>query len=134
MKKNLLLLIIAVLCCSTLAGADNVVYFGQRFQQQADDLFDWGQFPETSLLPSPSIAVSVNGNSMTFGNLRGDTVRVNEGTTWIGSFDYGESLLWTGNPDLVSGTGLGPLRFTFANPVASVGFTLQSDNLGTFQY
>jgi hypothetical protein len=136
-KKKLLLLTIAVLCLASYASADNVIYFGQRVQQQADDLFDWGQIPELSFVPTPSIVGSFNGNLMLFGNTGGgggDMVRVNEGSSWLGAFDYGQSLIWTGNPNFLSGTGLGPMAFFFNNPVASVGLSIQSDFYGDFQY
>jgi hypothetical protein len=136
-KKQLLLLAILVMAFASFASADNVVYFGQRVQQQADDLFDWGQIPELSLVPAPSIVSSFNRNLMLFGNIGapgGDMVRVNEGSSWVGAFDYGEFLLWTGNPNFLSGTGLGPMLFFFLNPVSSVGLSVQSDFYGDFQY
>ncbi len=54
-----------------------------------------------------------------------------EGFAWGGNFDYGESLLWTGNSNFGIG-GLGPMSMVFEAPVGSVGFSIMADFYGPF--
>jgi len=55
---------------------------------------------------------------------------VDEGTGWIGNFDYGENLVWTGNPNF--GLGGGGFAIVLANPVSSIGIGIQTNLYGIF--
>ena len=61
----------------------------------------------------------------------GQFVRMQSGVTCNGNFDYGENLVWTGNPTLGMGSG-GPFLIELANPVASIGIGIQADFFGPF--
>jgi hypothetical protein len=133
-KKKLLLLTIAVLCFATFAGADTFVQFTSRAQQNPSDFYDNSQIaPPGTQVTTPQLMISFNAtNAALVGNIDGsDFFTMQEGFTWIGNFDYGESLLWTGNSNFGVG-GLGPMAMVFLNPVGSVGFAIQADFYGAF--
>ena len=136
MKKKLLLLSIAVLCFASFASADNFVIYGSRAAQNPTDFFDWSQIAAPgTIVSSPQSVTSFSGsNTALVGNIDGSpfvTVQEDGGNTWLGSFDFGESLLWTGNSNL-GFAGLGPMAVAFANPVWSFGFAIQADFYGPF--
>ena len=136
MKKTLLLLTIAVLSLATFASADNFVQFTSRAQQNPSDYYDWGQIaPPGFLVNTPAFVVSFSGNNAGLvGNIDGSqfaTAQEDGGSTWLGNFDYGENLLWTGNSNFGIG-GLGPMAMVFFNPVGTIGFSIQSDAYGPF--
>ena len=134
MKKKLLLLTIAVLCMATFASDDNFVTYTSRLQQNPSDFFDNGQIaPPGTVVTTPQLMISfTGGNAALVGNADGSPfLTMQEGFTWLGNFDYGESLLWTGNSNFGVG-GLGPMAMVFANPVGTFGFTIQGDLYGPF--
>ena len=134
MKKTLLLLTIAVLCFATFASADTFVNFTSRAQQNPSDFYDWSQIaPPGFIVNTPQFVISFTGNNAGLvGNIDGsDFLTMQEGFTWLGNFDYGESLIWTGNSAFGIG-GLGPMAMVFFNPVGSVGFSIQADFYGPF--
>jgi hypothetical protein len=132
-KKKLLLLTIAVLCMATFASADNFVFYGSRAAQNPTDIIDWGQLGNLGgLVGSPQVVSTFNGNSAVVGNINGGGfVPSQEGFNWFGGFDYGESLVWTGNPNLGIGGG-GPFAIVLANPVGSFGFNIEADLIAPF--
>ena len=135
MKKKLLLLTIAVLCFATLASADSFIIYGSRAQQNPSDFYDWSQIaPPGTTVTTPQFVPSFTGtNAALVGNIDGSPfLTMQEGFTWIGNFDYGESLIWTGNSNFGIG-GLGPMAVVFANPVGSIGFAIQADFYGYFK-
>ncbi len=138
MNKKLLLLAIAVLCLGTFASADSFVTYATRADQNPTDIIDWTQlgpdFAYTgTTIPSPSLVSSFNGNLALVGNTNGgDFLRLDEGTSFVGNFDYGESLVWTGNPLYYGIGGGGPFAIVLQNPVASIGFGIQADLFGPF--
>jgi len=132
-KKKLLLLTIAVLCFATFASADTFTTYATRVQQNPSDIFDWGQIalPGTEV-STPQPVFSFGGNAALVGNIDGsDFFTMQEGFTWAGNFDYGESLIWTGNSGFGVG-GIGPMAVEFANAVGSVGFAISADFYGPF--
>ncbi len=134
MKKTLLLLTIAVLCMATFASADTFVQFTSRAQQNPSDIFDWGTIaPPGTLVGTPQFVPSFSGsNAVLVGNADGSPfLTMQEGTTWVGNFDYGENLIWTGNSNFGIG-GLGPMATVFLNPVGSFGFSISADFYGSF--
>ena len=137
MKKKLLLLTIAVLCLGTFASADNYSAFGNRAAQNATDIIDWTQLgPDFSIsgttIPTPALVASFAGNLALVGNINGgDFVRVDQGLSWNGNFDFGESLVWTGNSNFGGGGG-GPFLIEMANPVQSIGIGIMADLFGPF--
>jgi hypothetical protein len=136
-KKKLLLLIIAVLCFASLASADNFVQFTSRLQQNPSDFFDWGQIaPPGTQVTTPQLVASFSGsNAGLVGNTDGSpflTAQEDGGVTWLGNFDYGENLIWTGNATAFGVGGQGPMAMVFLNPVGSFGFTIQSRLYGPF--
>jgi PEP-CTERM motif len=134
-KKKLLLLTIAVLCFATFASADVFTYYNSRASQNPDDFFDNSQIaPPGTIVSTPQVMTSFTGSNVALvGNIDGSPfLTMQEGFTWLGNFDYGESLLWTGNANFGVG-GLGPMAMVFAAaPVASVGFSIQADFYGPF--
>jgi PEP-CTERM motif len=133
-KKTLLLLTIAVLCLATFASADNFVQFTSRAQQNPSDIFDWGTIaPPGTLVSTPQAVPSFSGsNAVLVGNIDSSPFfTMQEGSTWVGNFDFGENLIWTGNSNFGVG-GLGPMAAVFFNPVGSVGFSIQADLVGPF--
>ncbi len=137
MKKKLLLSIIAVLCFASLANADSFVTYGSRAAQNPTDFIDWNQLGPDFLftfttIPTPQVVHTFNGSLALVGNNPGgDFLRVDEGIGWGGNFDYGESLVWTGNPQFGLGGG-GPFALVFQNGVTSIGFGIQADLFGPF--
>ncbi len=133
MGKKTLLVAIAVISLAALASADNFVQFGSRTSQNPDDIFDWSQLgPDGTMLSTPQFVASFGGNLALVGDTTGGNFfRMDEGASWHGNFDYGETLLWTGNPNF-SGGGPGPLAMLFSNGVASVGMEVQTDLYGPF--
>jgi PEP-CTERM motif len=136
-KKTLLLLTAAVLCCTSIASADNFVTYATRAQQNATDFIDWTQLgldvTITQMgIPSPSPVVTSLGHSAMVGNINGgDFLRVDAGMGWINShFALGQSLVWTGNSQVV-GSG-GPFKITLASPAGSVGFGIEPNSFGPF--
>ena len=134
MKKTLLLLSIAVLSLATFASADTLIPYYSRAAQNPTDYFDWGQIaPPGTIVSTPQFVVSFSGNNAGLvGNIDGSPfLTMQEGFTWLGSFDYGENLLWTGNSGFGVG-GLGPMAMVFLNPVGTVGFSIQADFYGAY--
>jgi len=77
------------------------------------------------------VVTTFNGDLVLVGNTNGgDFLRLDEGFGWTGNFDFGESLIWTGNPNIIGGGG--PFAMEFATPIASFGFNIQADLLGPF--
>lgn len=136
MKKKLLLLTIAVLCLGTFASADSFVILPDRASQSPNDIIDWSQLgPAGTQLSTPQLVSTFNGNLALVGNISGgDFLRADEGNGWAGGFDFGETLVWTGNPNLVGGTGFGPFAIELSNPVGSVGFSIEADLAAPFTY
>lgn len=137
MKKKLRFLTIAVLCLGTFASADSFTYFTSRAQQNPDDIIDWGQLQNNppNLVNTPALVSSAGlTNAALVGNLNGGQFVASFedcSVGWCGNFDFGENLVWTGNPNLGTGSG-GPFAIQLANPVASIGFGIQADFYGPF--
>jgi hypothetical protein len=128
-KKNLLLLTIAVLCFATFASADTFTTYATRVQQNPSDIFDWSQIaPPGTEVGSFQTVTSFNGSLALVGNTNvSDFLTEQEGVTYLSSFDFGESLIWTGNSPLFGFGGIGPMTISFANPVGTVGFGITAD-------
>ena len=135
--RKLLLLTLALLCFGALANADSFTTYATRAQQNPDDFIDWTQLgPDFTIsgttIPSPQVVSTFNGNLATVGNITGgDFLRVDQGLGWGGSFDNGEALIWTGNPNFGLG-GFGPFSVALQQPVASVGFGIEADEIAPF--
>lgn len=132
--KKILVVCLALLCMGTLAYADSFTVFTTRADQNPTDIIDWGQLgaPGT-FVGSPANVTSFGGLNATVAIAGTTMIAVQQGTgTWNGNFDFGENLLWTGNPNLIPGTGPGPITINFASGVSSVGFAIQSDFFGVF--
>ena len=136
MKKKLLLLSIAVLCLGTFASADNFVIFPDRASQNPNDIIDWSQLGVAgTFVSTPALVSTFAGNLALVGNIPGgDFQRLDEGNGWGGGFDFLETLVWTGNPNLIPGTGFGPFAIELLNPVGSVGFSIEADLIAPFTY
>lgn len=133
MKKKILVVFLALLCMGTLAYADTFTVFATRADQNPTDIIDWGQLGAPgSLVSSPANVTSFNGLNATVGIAGPNMVAMQQGVTWNGNFDFGENLLWTGNPNFIPGTGPGPITLTFASGVSSVGFEISADFFGNF--
>jgi hypothetical protein len=136
-KKKLLLLSVVVLCFASFASADSFITFGNRASQGATDFIDWSQLGPDFLIsgvtiPTPAFVSTFAGNAALVGNANGgDFFRLDEGLGWSGNFDYGENLVWTGNPNFGLGGG-GPFVIEMLNPVGSIGFGIQADLNGPF--
>jgi PEP-CTERM motif len=133
-KKLVLLLPIAVLCFAAFASADTFTTYPTRVAQNPSDFFDWSTIaPPGTEVTTPQFVPSFTGtNAVLVGNIDGsDFLTMQEGFTWLGNFDYGESLIWTGNFNFGVG-GLGPMGVEFFAPVGSVGFEIQGDLYGAF--
>jgi hypothetical protein len=126
--RKTLLLAIAVLCFNSVARADGFAVIATRADQNATDIYDWSQLgPDGTALMTPQFVPSFNGtNALLVGNLDGSSfARVDEGVSWIGNFQYGQSLI----------TNLGDkslMALDFFNPVGSFGFDIQSFAPGAF--
>jgi len=132
-RKKLLLLSIAVLCLGSLASADTYVTTGSRGPFTAD-FIDWSQLGAPgNFVSTPALVFSFLGtNAALVGNANGgDFLTMQEGVTWLGNFDYGENLVWTGNPAFGVGGG-GPFIIELLNPVGGIGFGIQADLYGPF--
>jgi hypothetical protein len=94
---------------SAIALADNFQILPDRASQNPTDIIDWTQLgPSTlvtgSTISSPQVVTTFNGNPVLVGNMNGgDFLRLDEGFGWLGNFDFGESLVWTGNPNIIGG-------------------------------
>lgn len=134
MRKQFLLLAIAVLCLGSLASADSFVYSSSRASGFTADVFDWGQLgPDQSYIDTPALVFSTGGtNAALVGNLNGGQfLTAVSGGGWSGDFSAGENLVWTGNPNLGFGSG-GPFEILLLNPVGGIGFGIQTDLYGPF--
>jgi len=131
--KKILMVAIAFFSLGVLAKADNFTIFGSRAAQNPTDILDWTQLgPTLTQLGTPQLVSTFEGNLALVGNINGSSfLRVDEGNGWVGNFDYGESLVWTGNSNF-GVAGLGPFAIELANPVGSVGFEIQADLYGPF--
>jgi hypothetical protein len=131
--KKTLALSIALFGISTLANADVFTIYGSRAAQNPSDIIDWTQLGLAGTqLTTPQLVFTFNGNPVLVGNQNeSNFLREDEGNGWTGNFDYGESLVWTGNPIFQNG-GLGPFAMVFGNPVGSFGFDIQADMYGPF--
>lgn len=126
--RKILLLAIAVLCFNSVARADGFAVIATRADQNATDIYDWSQLgPDGTALFTPQFVPSFNGtNALLVGNLDGSSfARVDEGLSWIGNFDYGQSL--------ITNLGQAPMALDFFNPVGSFGFDIQSFAPGAFK-
>jgi len=132
-RKQILAVAVVVISLGVMASADAFVTYGSRVAQAPDDIIDWSQLgPSFTQLATPQAFSTFNGNSGLVGNINGgDFLRLDEGNGWGGNFDYGETLLWTGNANFGIGGG-GPLAVVFTNGVASVGMSVQADLYGPF--
>jgi len=126
---------------SAFALADNFQILPDRATQNPTDIIDWNQLGPSaaftnSTIPSPQLVTTFNGNPVLVGNINGgDFLRLDEGAPgiplgWLGNFDFGETLVWTGNPNFIGGGG--PFGMVFAVPVSSFGFNIQADLYGPF--
>jgi hypothetical protein len=134
-KKKLLLVSIAVLCLGTFAGADSFTIYGSRAAQNPNDIIDWSQLgPDFTQVSTPALVSTFNGNLALVGDLTGGPFfRVDQGTDWNGGFDYGSTLVWTGNASSGFGGG-GPFAIQLLHPVSSVGFNIEADLVAPFTY
>jgi hypothetical protein len=133
---------IVFLSIASLASADTFVPIYSRALQNPTDFIDWTQLgpdgayfapPVNNILPTPQLVTTFAGNQALVGNLGGAPfVRVDEGVSWVSNFDWGESLVWTGTGDATLGAGPGPFGIQLANPVGTVGFSIQTDLYGPF--
>jgi hypothetical protein len=133
--KRILVIVIAFLCLPALAYADGFTVYATRADQNPTDILDWTQLgPDSTQLTTPQLVTTFNGNVGLTGNINGgDFFRLDEGLGWGGSFDYGESLVWTGNPNFGPGNGGGgPFALVLGNPVGSFGFGIETDFGGAF--
>jgi len=132
LERNLLIAI-TLFSVAAAANADTFALIPSRAAQDPTDIIDWTQLgPDPTQLTTPQLVSSFNGNLAQIGNVNGsDFLRVDEGASWPGDFDFGESLLWTGNLNFAAG-GLGPLIIVLQNPVLSFGFGIQAEWPGAF--
>jgi hypothetical protein len=133
--KKILRIAIAMVSLSILANADSFVVINSRADQNPTDIIDWTQLGGNGTsLTTPQSAVSFEGNNALVGNINGSSfIRLDEGNGWIGNFDSGESLIWTGaGGPAGGGAGLGPMAMVLQNPVGSFGFSIQPGHYGAF--
>ena len=111
--------------------ADVLVQVPDRTTLARNDTVDWGQFgPDDTAVPNPSTAISAGGLSMTVSQQNhAKFLRVDEGTSWTGTFAPGEHLIWT---QQFNAQGNGPIQIDFAAPVSAVGTRIQNDAFGAF--
>lgn len=129
--KKIWLLPIALLWLGALATADSFTTYATRVQQNPNDIIDWGQLgPDLTASSSPASVTSFNGLGATV-SIAGTTMFtvVDYFGSWIGNFEAGENLLYTGNQE---GGGPGPMTIAFATGVSSVGFQVQDVFFGGF--
>lgn len=122
--KKIWLLTIALLWLGALATADSFTTYAARVQQNPNDIIDWGQLgPDLTASGSPASVTSFNGLRATV-SIAGTAMFtvVDYSGSWIGNFEAGENLLYTGNQ---AGGGPGPMTIAFAKGVSSVGFQIQ---------
>ena len=111
--------------------ADVLVQVPDRATLAGNDSVDWGQFgPENTVVPNPSTAISTGGLSMMVSQQTAPFRRVDEGTSWNGTFAVGERLLWTFTNGSLQGNG--PIRIEFAAPVSAVGTRIENDAYAPF--
>jgi hypothetical protein len=128
--KKLLLLTIAALCFATFASADTFTTYATRAQQNPSDIFDWSTIapPGTQVTSPQFVPPFTGGNAALVGNSNGSPfLAEQEGVTYFSNFDFGESLIWTGNSPLFGFGGIGPMTISFANPVGTIGFGITAD-------
>jgi len=78
------------------------------------------------VIASPYV-LTAGGNTLTFTATTGvQFLRVDQGTSWSGSFPDGTKLLWSLDP--VANTG-SPMSISFASGVSEVGLSVQQDHL-----
>jgi PEP-CTERM motif len=132
--KKIALSAVVLLSLGALAHADVFTIYSSRAAQNPNDVFDWSQLgPDGTSLATPQLVTSFNSNTARVGNIDGSGfLRKDEGIGWNGNFDYGESLIWTGNSGF-GVAGLGPMAMVFDNPVGSIGFSIQADLYGPFR-
>lgn len=97
--KQTLLFTFVLLGVNTVAFGDDFTILTTRAQQNPTDIIDWGQLgPDSTVIGTPALVSSFNGNLALVGNINGgDFFRLDSGIGWLGNFDYGETLVWTGN-------------------------------------
>jgi hypothetical protein len=131
--QKFLLLAVAVCFLNPFARADRFAIIHSRAAQQPSDFIDWTQLgPDSTIVTSPQVVTTFNGRSVTVGN--GDSSNfyvLTEGYSWIGNFDYGESLVWNFGFG-VSAPLRAPFRMQLSSGVGSFGFSIQSNNYGAF--
>jgi hypothetical protein len=111
---------------NALAYADVFLQLPNRATQQPTDIVDWSQLgPDFTPLSSPAAFTTFNGVAGVVSDAGGSLARLDEGTSWIGNFDYGENLLWTFGQN-------GPLTLMLSSPVNSFGFDIQENLYGPF--
>jgi PEP-CTERM motif len=131
--KKILLIAIALISLGTLAYADSFVVYGSRAAQPIDDIIDWGQVgPPGTLVTTPFFGSTFLGNPFLAGNTNGSNFyALQEGNGWNGGFDYGESLVWTGNPNFVP-AGFGPFAVVLGTPASTFGFSIEADLIADY--
>jgi hypothetical protein len=136
LKRSSLLFLLPIAFSATAMG-DVFQILPDRASQNPTDIIDWTQLGPSALftgstIPTPQLVTTFNGNLVLVGNINGgDFLRLDEGFGWTGNFDFGESLVATGNPNFGFGGG-GPFAMEFATPIASFGFNIQADLYGPF--
>ncbi len=120
--KKILLFAIAMFSLSSIVRADGFTVIASRAAQNPTDIIDWTQLGvDGTSLSTPQNVVTFNGNAALVGNIGGTNFnRVDEGSSWIGNFDYGSSLVWTGG-------GPSPFAMLLGTNVGSFGFGIQGD-------
>jgi hypothetical protein len=130
--NKILLIAIAMFGFSSIVRADGFTVFATRADQNPTDILDWSLAlgPAPGSFTTPQVVSTFNGNNALVGNTPGGSFqRVDQGTGWNGSFDYGETLVWTGNS---SNGGGGPFALVLQNAVGSFGFGIETDLAAPF--
>jgi hypothetical protein len=131
--QKFLLIAVAVFFLNPVARADRFTTIGSRAAQHPSDFIDWTQIgPDSTTVTSPQIVTTFNGRSVSVGNRDSSNFYIlTEGLSWIGNFDYGESLVWNFGY-AVSAPLRAPFRMELSSGVGSFGFSIQSNNYGAF--
>jgi len=131
--KHTLLVASVCACFGAVAFGDTFTILPSRAAQNPTDIIDWSQLgPDGTELTTPQLVSTFNGNLALVGNINGgDFFRSDSGTSWLGNFDFGQTLIWTGNSNSGLGGG-GPFAMFFQHPVDSFGFDIETDMNGPF--
>ena len=107
---------------SAVAG---VIQVGSQAALGANDEILWSQLGvEFTSIASPADVVSTGGLSATVTDSNGNMERRDQGTSWVGGFPNGATLLWN--------AGAGTLTIDFDQAVMGFGALISSDNFGDF--